>query len=86
MTIEEKYKIYFEYRYLVEDILKNYPSDKYDIEELANSGICSLLNRIDKFDSNMKLLVIKDFETFVLFNSKSEIKDLIIVKSFGGHI
>jgi DNA-directed RNA polymerase specialized sigma subunit len=72
MTVNEKYKIFFEYRYLIDSDLQKYSPDKYDIEELYDAGIAGLFRAIDEMNVSSD-----DFNQYTLFYIKNAINKRI---------
>lgn len=76
MITDEKMDIYFEYRYLIDNVLQKYLPEKYDYEELYDAGIRGLMESIDEYGRQIELDNI-DFKLFALFYIKREINKTI---------
>jgi DNA-directed RNA polymerase specialized sigma subunit len=74
---KEKDKIYYDYRYLIDDILKKYSLPEEEYDNLYYSSIKALMDAIDAYEYNIKQTNDSDFKTFALFRIKSAINNIL---------
>jgi hypothetical protein len=72
MTTDERMKLYYEYRYLVDDYMNRYSPNKPDYEDILDLAIGGLFLAIDSIDQCGD-----DFKSFALFHIKSFINNNI---------
>lgn len=76
MTMNERYKIFFNNRYLVDKEIKNFSSDKYDLEKLYDAGISALHKVIFTMEEDCDFNI-KDIKLYLLFHIKSGINQFL---------
>jgi hypothetical protein len=77
MTTDEKYKIYFYYRHLIDNSLQKHLLDEEVYEDLYNACIGALFYAINEIGDNIKQMNDKDFKAFALFHIKSAINNIL---------
>lgn len=77
MTTDDRFDLYLEYRYLIDNVVQKYSTDKLDYETLYDAGISGLFSAIDEYECNIKQRDMKDFKIFALFHIKSAINEVL---------
>lgn len=77
MATDEKNKIYYEYRYLIDGNLKMHSLTEDEYEDLYYTGIGALFDLIDIYGDNIKHMDQKDFKISALFHIKSAINNIL---------
>lgn len=73
MNIDNSMKLFFDYRYLVYEIVSEYNPERFNIEALTDAGICKLLKLAQEYNSDSG----HDFKALAIFHIKSEINKRI---------
>jgi len=77
MSTDERYIIFFEYRYLIDSVLEKFSHNKYDIEELYDVGIAGMFHAIDSHEKQGSI----DIMIFALFHIKRKLIRVSMIKT-----
>jgi len=77
MTTDERFKIYYEYRYLIDNELQKHSSNNNDIEQIMDAVIAGLFIAIDDMPED---IINVDFKMMALFHSKNQTNNILSFK------
>lgn len=76
MVLNKYINLFFEYQYLVFDIVNEYNPIHHNMDEITDAGICGLLCAAENI-SDIKQSENIDFKSYAMFHIKSEINKYI---------